>query len=76
VNVPTESLLDGRTLGELRIRTTTGASIVGIIRGSSLVATLDGNARLQKGDLLAELGTRDQIARFQQAMRAYMPALP
>ena len=36
------SPFDGRSLGELRIRSTTGASVVGIIRDGSLSRTLTG----------------------------------
>ncbi|OFV90468.1 MAG: portal protein [Acidobacteria bacterium RIFCSPLOWO2_12_FULL_65_11] len=70
VGVPSESSFDGRTLSELQIRTTTGASVVGIIRDGALVANPDGQARLERGDLVAVLGTRDQIARFEQAVQA------
>jgi CPA2 family monovalent cation:H+ antiporter-2 len=69
VGVPPESAFDGRTLGELRVRTTIGASVVGIIRDGALVANPDGDAHLERGDLVAVLGTPDQFARFQQAMR-------
>jgi TrkA domain protein len=68
--VPAGSAFDGRTLGNLRIRASTGVSVVGVISGGSLVANPDGDVRLHKGDLVAALGTRDQIARFEQAMRA------
>jgi CPA2 family monovalent cation:H+ antiporter-2 len=69
MGVPADSLFDGRTLGELRIRTTTGASVVGIIRAGGFVANPDGNARLERGDLVAVLGTREQISRFETALR-------
>ena len=61
--------IDGRTLAELRIRSTFGASVVGIIRAGSVVANPDGQSYLEKGDLVAVLGTRDQIARFERGMR-------
>jgi CPA2 family monovalent cation:H+ antiporter-2 len=76
VGVSPEGPLDGRTLGELRIRTTTGASVVGIIRDGSLVANPDGQEHLEKGDLVGVLGTREQIARFEQAMREGVPLAP
>jgi len=75
VGVPLNSPFDGQTLGELRIRTTTGASVVGIIRSGSLVANPDGHEHLQKDDLVAVLGTRDQIGRFEQGMRAEVPTV-
>jgi CPA2 family monovalent cation:H+ antiporter-2 len=70
MGVASESSFGGRTLGELRVRTTIGASVVGIIREGSLVANPDGEARLEKGDLVAVLGTGEQLARFARAMRA------
>lgn len=69
VGVPAGSPFHGHTLGELRIRAATGASVVGLIRGGTLISNPDGEAALQAGDLVAVLGTRDQIARFEQAAR-------
>ena len=69
LGVPTGSPLAERTLADLRVRAATGASVVAIVRDGSLVANPDGEARLQPGDLVAVLGTRDQIARFERAMR-------
>jgi CPA2 family monovalent cation:H+ antiporter-2 len=68
LGVPPDSSFDGRTLDELRIRSTIGASVVAIIRDAALVANPDGQARLHTGDLVAVLGTREQIERFRQAM--------
>jgi CPA2 family monovalent cation:H+ antiporter-2 len=76
LGVSPESACNGRTLSELRVRTTTGASVVGIIRDGALAANPDGEARLQTGDLVAVLGTRDQIARFELAMRAHTGVVP
>lgn len=70
VGVPAGSAFDGRSLVDLRVRSTTGATIVGIIRDGELVANPDGDSRLRRGDLVAVLGTRDQIARFEQSMRS------
>ncbi|MGD9904664.1 MAG: cation:proton antiporter [Vicinamibacterales bacterium] len=69
VSVPTGSPLDGRTLASLRLRSTTGVSVVGIIREGRLISNPDGDSVLERGDLVAVLGTRDQIARFDQARR-------
>ena len=69
MGVPADSPFDGKSLGELRIRTTIGASVVGIIRAGSFVANPDGEERFERGDLVAVLGTRDQIARFEAALR-------
>ena len=70
VAVPSGSPLDGQTLASLRLRATTGVSVVGIIRDGRLIANPDGDSRLERGDLVAVLGTREQIARFDQARKA------
>jgi CPA2 family monovalent cation:H+ antiporter-2 len=64
IGLPAGSSLDGKTLGEVRLRSTIGVTVVGIIREGKLVANPDGDWRLRTGDLVALLGTRDQIARF------------
>jgi CPA2 family monovalent cation:H+ antiporter-2 len=67
LGLPPGSPFHGRTLAELRLRSTTGASVVGVIHEGQLIANPDGAARIESGDLLAVLGTRDQIARFETA---------
>ena len=69
VGVPHDSPFQGRTLSELRLRSTTGVSVVGVIRDGVLSANPDGESTLERGDLVAVLGTRDQIARFDQARK-------
>lgn len=64
VSVPAGSPLEGRTLGELRLRATTGVSVVAIVREGALMSNPDGDARLERGDLVAVMGTRDQTAAF------------
>jgi CPA2 family monovalent cation:H+ antiporter-2 len=73
VGVPSDGPFTGRTLDELRIRSTIGASVVAIIRDNALVANPDGQARFHPGDLVALLGTREQIDRFRHAMSAAIP---
>lgn len=75
MGIPSDSPLAGRTLAEARVRSTIGASVVGIIREGMLVANPDGDASLAAGDLVAVLGTREQIARFAAAVRATPPAV-
>ncbi len=62
-----DSPFHGQTLGDLRIRSTHGVSIVGLIHTGHLTANPDSTARLMAGDLVAVLGTREQIARFERA---------
>jgi CPA2 family monovalent cation:H+ antiporter-2 len=69
VGLPPDSPFNGQSIEQLRIRSRTGVSVVGIIHDGALNPNPDGGARLEAGDLVAVLGTRDQIARFEQAMR-------
>jgi CPA2 family monovalent cation:H+ antiporter-2 len=73
--LPNHSPFHGHTLGELQIRSTAGASVVGVVHGGSLIANPDGQVRLEAGDLVAVLGTRDQIGRFEQAAQSREGAL-
>ncbi len=75
LRLPAGTPFDGRTLAELQIRATTGASVVGVVHAGMLTANPDGRVRFEAGDLVAVLGTRDQIGRFEQAARASEPAL-
>jgi monovalent cation:H+ antiporter-2, CPA2 family len=68
--LPSDSPFHGRSLGELQIRSTTGASVVAVVHGGSLTANPDGQVRLEAGDLVAVLGTRDQIGRFEEAAQS------
>ena len=69
VGLPSGSPFDGRTLAELEIRATIGGSVVGVIREGALVANPHGEFRLERGDLVAVLGTREQISAFERATR-------
>jgi CPA2 family monovalent cation:H+ antiporter-2 len=71
-----ESPFSGRTIGELEIRKRFGASVVGIVRAQSFTANPDASATLQADDLIAVLGTRDQIARFEAASSSSVDAIP
>ena len=52
----------GRTLGETRARTMTGASIVALVRGETVVASPGPAQGLQAGDVLVVIGTERGIA--------------
>lgn len=65
--LPPGTPFNGRSLEELRIRSTTGAAVVGIIHSGVLAANPGATARLEAGDLVGVLGTREQIARFERA---------
>ncbi len=63
--VPTSSLV-AKTIGEAAIRTTTGASVVGVIRDGKLEPNPDAEFRFQAGDLTAIIGTDDARQAFQK----------
>ncbi|MFG2042015.1 cation:proton antiporter regulatory subunit [Dactylosporangium sp. NPDC048998] len=48
---------DGRTLGDTRARTRTGASIVALVRGSEVIASPRPDFGLRAGDLIVVVGT-------------------
>jgi CPA2 family monovalent cation:H+ antiporter-2 len=55
-----------KTIGELEIRSETGASVVAIIRDEDLLANPGPEVVLQAGDLMSILGTPDQRAAFKE----------
>jgi CPA2 family monovalent cation:H+ antiporter-2 len=69
ISVPPESAFSGRTLGEIQVRTRIGPSVVGLIHEGTLLANPDSRSHLAAGDLVAVLGTREQIARFEAESR-------
>ncbi len=75
VRLASDSAFHGRTLGELQVRSATGASVVGVVHAGALTANPDGRVRLEAGDLIAVLGTRDQIGRFEEAAQSRGRAL-
>jgi CPA2 family monovalent cation:H+ antiporter-2 len=75
VALPPDTAFDGRTLGDLEVRTRIGPSVVGLIHDGSLRANPDARVALAAGDLVAVLGTREQISRFEAAARSPRPAV-
>jgi CPA2 family monovalent cation:H+ antiporter-2 len=69
MGLPAESPFDGRTLRDLQLRTEYGTAVVGIIHDGKLIANPNGEALLRSGDLIAILGTRDQITKFEESAR-------
>ncbi|MGH7525012.1 MAG: cation:proton antiporter [Gemmatimonadales bacterium] len=51
----------GRTLAELGVRGRTGASILGVTRGAKAIPAPSKTERLEPGDLLVLVGTRDAV---------------
>ena len=61
-----ESTLISHTIGELGIRTNTGASVVGVVRNSTLYPNPGPDFRFAPGDMAAVIGKSEQFNAFQQ----------
>jgi CPA2 family monovalent cation:H+ antiporter-2 len=64
VDLPHDSPLAGRTIGELRIRPRTGASIVAVVRGGEVFTNPGADFAFAPGDAVSVLGVPDQRAAF------------
>ncbi|GAB3441126.1 cation:proton antiporter regulatory subunit [Streptomonospora sediminis] len=62
VEIGDRSPYRGRTLGDTRARTRTGASIVAIVRGETVIASPTPAQPLHSGDVLVVVGTDEGIA--------------
>jgi len=59
------SPLAGRTIGEAKLRSQTGVSVVGVTRDGELYPNPDADYRFASGDLVAVMGDSQQLAVFQ-----------
>ena len=57
--------LAGSTLGATDLRSATGVSVIAIQRGAETVANPDPQERIDAGDVLVTLGTREEQAAFE-----------
>jgi TrkA domain protein len=73
VEVEPGSHFDGRTLGETRARTMTGASIVALVRGDEVVASPGPGQQLLGGDVLVAIGTEHGIAGVRKILATIDP---
>ena len=69
VGICADSPFIGKTIGELAIRTHTGASVVGVIRDGLLRPNPEVGERFALGDLVAVLGDASQLAEFQKIVQ-------
>jgi len=69
VEVRPDSPYAGRALGDTRARTRTGASIVAVVRGQDVIASPGPGGRLEAGDVLVVIGTRQGIAGVQRIVQ-------
>ena len=61
---PTGRGLLGHTIGDLGVRSETGASILAVVRGDKVIPNPGANLALQAGDAVGVLGTPEQRAAF------------
>jgi len=61
---PARSGLLGHTLGDLGVRSETGASILAVVRGEEVIPNPGANLALEAGDAVGVLGTPEQRAAF------------
>jgi monovalent cation:H+ antiporter-2, CPA2 family len=61
---PTGHSLIGHTIGDLGVRSETGASILAIVRGDEVIPNPGADLALEAGDAVGVLGTREQRAAF------------
>jgi len=68
VRLPAESPVLGRSIGELHIRNTVGASIVAVVRDDDVIASPGPDVIFESGDTAVVLGSREQRAGFREMM--------
>ncbi len=61
-----DNVLTGRAVGELEIRTRTGVSVVGVIRGGTLHPNPGPRFHFAQGDLVAVIGKKEQFSEFRK----------
>ena len=70
LQISPESPLARHTIGEARIRSVTGASIVAIQRDGEIIPNPNPDYRLHSGDFIALFAEPDELARVEQLMAA------
>ena len=66
---PSGGGLLGRTIGDLRVRSETGASVLAVVRGEEVIPNPGAGLRLEPGDAVGVLGTQEQRAAFRALAR-------
>jgi len=61
ITIPAGTKYVGRKLGDTRIRTRTGASIVAVLRDGQVIPSPDPSFRFAAGDVVVVVGTRDAL---------------
>lgn len=66
--VPEASSLVNRSLSELELRRIYGVGVVAIRRGTNFIPNPQGDFRLETGDVLVVIGTREALAKFESSL--------
>lgn len=61
ISIPAGSHFVGRTLGDAKVRTRTGASIVAVLREREVIASPAPTFRFEAGDVVVVVGTRQGL---------------
>ncbi len=69
VRVERESPVAGMTLAESQIRSRTGAAVAAVKRGAEAISNPPPDTRLEVGDVVLLLGTKDQVAAGEALLR-------
>lgn len=70
LQIDSDSPLAGQTVVEANLRQATGATLVALLRSSTgTTLTPEGSTRLEAGDELIVLGTREQLARLEDMVQ-------
>lgn len=70
VGLPKDSVLIGQTIETAAIRAQTGASVVGVMHNGSLITNPDRTYRFAEDDIVAVMGSTEQMATFQTLANA------
>jgi CPA2 family monovalent cation:H+ antiporter-2 len=66
---PGSVALLGRTIGDLKVRSETGASVLAVVRSERVITNPGADLRLKPGDVVGVLGTPEQRAAFRALTR-------
>jgi CPA2 family monovalent cation:H+ antiporter-2 len=66
LTLPSDGTIVGRSIEELAIRKRTGVSVVGVMRDGELAPNPGPSYRFMGGDMVAAIGTPEQLADFEQ----------
>jgi uncharacterized protein with PhoU and TrkA domain len=63
--IKSKSIIKGKTLGDLKLRTETGANIIAIKRGAKWIFDPKKSTTIEKGDILIAVGSMESCKRIQ-----------